>query len=128
LSYAHREREIAMRLAEQLGAAGVSVWTPAELTVGDNPAREMSEALEKADVAVVLITPDWVASEWAQREVAYFLRGDRFAGRIVPVLVRPTAGYPWILDSLGIIKLGKGKHRPTLSDVVQAVTSAARAA
>lgn len=128
VSHASADRGIAAQLAEQLEQIGADVWSENKTPVGGNWARETANALERSDVIVMLISPEWVLSDRAQREFAYFFRGDRFAGRIVPVLVRPTTTYPWILDQLNLIKLGKGRHAAHLSDVVQAVTSAARAA
>ena len=128
LSYAATERHIAQKLAEELEAAGISTWSDTKIQAGSNWARQIAEALEQADVIVMLISPDWTASRWAQRELEYALRGTRFAGRVVPVMVRPTTKYPWILGEFQMIKLGRGKRGPHLSDVVQAVTSAASAA
>lgn len=117
-----------MRLAARLAAVGAKPWTDAEITPGANWGHEIGNALDRADVIVILLSPDWVASDWAQAEVAFLLRGERFAGRIVPVMIRRTSDYPWILNELPMIKLGKGRQGPRLEDVVRAVTSAAQAA
>lgn len=128
LSYARPDRDIARQLAEKLQQAGARPFFDAMSEVGSLWAADVARWLEQADVIVMLISPEWVASDWAQREFAYALRGDRFAGRVVPVMVRPTVGYPWILDQFNLIKLGKSRQASHLADVVHAVTSAARAA
>jgi len=59
-----------------------------------------------------------------QAEVDYALVNESFQWRLVPVLLRPTRGIPWILEKLGIIRAGKNIHE-TARQVGQALRQAA---
>ena len=52
---------------------------------------------------VVLLSPDSVSSDWVRREIEYALGDPNYAGRLFPVLVRPTEDVPWILRKLEIL-------------------------
>ncbi len=42
-----------------------------------------------------------------RREVEFALGAPQYRGRLIPVLVRPTADMPWILTKFPIVKLGR---------------------
>lgn len=48
LSYAQADRSLAALLARDIAAAGYSVWSDRELLPGDNWAKEIAAALERA--------------------------------------------------------------------------------
>jgi hypothetical protein len=52
---------------------------------------------------VVLLSPDSVKSDSVRREIAYALGNANYAGRLFPVLLRPTEDVPWILRRLQLI-------------------------
>ena len=56
---------------------------------------------------VVLLSLDSVKSEWVRRDIEYAIGDRNYEGRVFPVLVRPTKKIPWILQKLGILRVGK---------------------
>ena len=106
LSYAHEDDEVAAALAKQLAKAKVQVWNPSrDVDPGENWSLKMGEALEKADVLIVLFSPNSAKSPWIQREVEYALTSPRLEGRLIVVEVKPTKNMPWILRKLQPIRL-----------------------
>jgi len=57
------------------------------LAPGQRWQQELKNAGERCSAIVLVITPDWVASEWCQTE---FLVADQLGKRIFPVIVEPT--------------------------------------
>lgn len=107
VTYASRDRELAVRLAADLSAAGLSVWNPEEdVAPGDNPANVRGKALDESDLLVALITRGALdESELLRGEIRYALTSERFAGRLIPVLVefgtfQAGKDVPWILLKL----------------------------
>ncbi|WP_089729350.1 toll/interleukin-1 receptor domain-containing protein [Candidatus Thiosymbion oneisti] len=125
ISYSHEDSEWANTLAERLRSAGFGVWDPeTELYPGDNFALKIAEALENADAMVALVSPDAMASEWVRREIDFALGASQFSGRLIPVVVRPTEGFPWILRKLKPIS-PEGGPSAAADSVVQALQRAA---
>ena len=67
---------------------------------GDNAASEISDALEGSDAVIVLVAPESMRSAWVRQEINFALGSPRYAGRLIPVLVKPTDEIPWILQKL----------------------------
>jgi hypothetical protein len=83
ISYARHDREIARKLAKDLSEQGVDVWSDMDISVGSNWADEISRALDKAAVVLVLITPYSMRSQYVFNEWSTALRQSR---RVLPVL------------------------------------------
>jgi hypothetical protein len=110
LSYARPERELAKELASHLNQAGYHVWnTEEEILPGDNFAEKIAQALEDSDAMVVLLSPEAVESTWVRAEIDYALGSLNYAGRLVPVVVRPTPDIPWILRTMNALHAGKDR-------------------
>jgi TIR domain len=109
LSYSHLDGKAAREISASLRAAGFEVWDPErEILPGSNFATSLQDALNTADAMVVLLSPAFSESRYAQYEVEFALGTERFSGRLIPVLLRETKGYPWILDELQMIR----EHNP----------------
>ena len=108
LSYADSDRPLAKTLAKDLRAAGFAVWTDQEVLPGDNWARKVAEALEKSEAMVVIVSPAAAKSVWVPREVEFALGSPRFAGRLIPVMAKPTRDM-WILSKLQPVSVEKEK-------------------
>ncbi len=105
LSYSAADERFARQLASELSRRGCDVWDPsAEVFPGDNYADQIGQALKQSKAMVVLLSPDSVKSEWVRREIEYALGDRNYAGRLFPVLVRPTEGVPWILRKLQLLR------------------------
>jgi len=104
LSYSPADERFAKQLALELTQRGCDVWDPrAELFAGDNWAEQIGQALKQSRAMVVLLSPDSVKSDSVRREIAYALGNANYAGRLFPVLLRPTEDVPWILRRLQLI-------------------------
>src|SRR5438093_13693244 len=97
---------VARELAKRLRNEGLDVWeSDADILPGDNPAREMADALATADVLLVLVSPDSVKSQWVRREIDYALGSKRLQNRLLPVVVRSTDDVPWILQKFELVRI-----------------------
>lgn len=91
-------------LRERLQQQGIDVWNPeAEITPGENWGLKHGKGLEACDAMVILLSPESVKSTWVQHEMEYALTSPRFRDRVVPVVIRPTAQIPWILNKRNVI-------------------------
>jgi hypothetical protein len=91
------------QLASCLKQSGLKVWDRSVQTLpGDNWALKTGEALEASDALVVLLSPGVGKSETIVRTVQYALGSERFQNRLIPVMVRPTTKFPWILKDLQV--------------------------
>ena len=109
ISHALEDQLFVRQIARILRNADLEVWDNSEILPGDNWAAMTSEALEKADVLVVILTTDSVHSAYVKREIAYALGQERFDGRLIPVLADSSVEgeVPWALKSLNVIRLYK---------------------
>lgn len=110
LSHAHQDRRLATRLAETLRKHGIPTWHSERHIVGaDQWVDQIGVALDRCDWFVVLLTPNAVASKWVKRELTYALDEDRYAGRIVPLLVRDCdyRNLAWPLRTLQMIPFAR---------------------
>jgi TolB-like protein/tetratricopeptide (TPR) repeat protein len=92
LSYAHDDEVQARRLAKALDEAGYNVWWDALIEGGTLYAKTINQALETADVVIVMWSATSVESDWVRDEAA--LGRDR--NRLVPLSLdrtRPPLGF-----------------------------------
>ncbi len=87
LSYARADRARAEKLADVLTRAGYTVWWDALIEGGVQYATSIREALETADVVIVLWSKNSIESDWVRDEAA--LGRDRH--RLVPLTLDGTA-------------------------------------
>jgi len=101
LSHVASDGPWARELAHQLMAAGIRVVDPFdELFPGDNWSLKIGRALEESEAMIVLISPEAVKSNWLHGEIQYALGEERFEGRLIPVKVKPTDDFPWVLRNM----------------------------
>src|ERR1043166_6426227 len=115
ISHASKDAPVARQLAEQLKAAGHSVWNPEkEVLPGDNWAKKVGQALEDSDLIVVLVTRHAFQSEAVTRDIQYALTAEHIKGRLIPVFIgadtKPPSQMPWILKKLEPLRV-KGRKR-----------------
>ncbi len=112
MSYSRADEEFAGELASRLSESGINVFDPLrDVALGENWPSTIGEALQESDAMIVLLSPDSVKSEWVRREIDFALGSPRFAGRLIPVLVRPTEEIPWILRNLQPVTVGKDRAK-----------------
>jgi TIR domain len=94
LSYSHTDRPWADRLLTHLRAIAdnVSVWSDAAIEVGVSWQEEIARAITTADVAILLVSADYLASAFiGNHELPILLESAR-RGRtlILPVMISPA--------------------------------------
>ena len=92
LSYARADGDFAHRLASRLEQAGFTIWWDALIEGGEAYSRSIAEALEKADVVLVLWSAKSVDSDWVRDEASQ----GRERHRLVPLTIdgtRPPLGF-----------------------------------
>lgn len=98
ISYSRQDRAVVDKLADCLQSMGVSVWRDQDIRLGADWMLEIEQALNNAKVLVFCLSPNFLASDWAQYEIGVALSRSREEGvRVVPVLMR-DALVPSMLD------------------------------
>lgn len=112
LSHAGEDKnEVAVPLADALAARGIRVWLDAiSMTVGDSLNRSIDRGLAKSRFGVVVLSQNFFAKEWPQREldglVAREVEGQKV---ILPVWHQ--------IDKSGVLR-----YSPTLADKLAVTT------
>ena len=86
LSYARADSAVAQRLASALERAGFTLWWDAMIAGGEAYSRSISDALEKADLVIVLWSKRSVESDWVKDEAGH----GRDRHRLIPLSVDGT--------------------------------------
>lgn len=91
ISYSSDDRPFALRLAEDVGKFGNSVWIDVQEISGREPYwDEIKEAIESCAQFVFLISPDSVSKARSVWKELYHADSLRPRPNIVPIMVRPT--------------------------------------
>ena len=112
LSYARADRARAEKLAVVLTRAGYTVWWDALIEGGAQYATSIRQALETADVVIVLWSRNSVESDWVRDEAA--LGRDRH--RLVP-LALDAAAPPLGFRQYQTIDLSHWRGRPDVTEI-----------
>lgn len=88
ISYAHEDLVLANRIVESLARYAVDTWINwKDIPKGEDWVQEIYRSIEEADAVLFLISPDSVASEMCNKEIAHAVGNGK---RILPILVRTT--------------------------------------
>ena len=94
-SYSHKDEALRDRLEVHLAAlkreGAISTWHDRRITAGDALGQRIDEHLESADIILLLVSPDFLASDYChdvemQRALA---RHEESTARVIPVILRP---------------------------------------
>lgn len=94
-SYSHKDEKLRDQLEVHLAVlkreGAISTWHDRRITAGDVLDRRIDEELERADIILLLISPDFLASDYChdvemQRALARHAEGS---ARVIPVILRP---------------------------------------
>lgn len=99
LCHSSRDKSFARRLADDLRAAGVTVWVDeAEIRVGDSLVERIQSGIAAMEYLAVVLTPDAVDSGWVEREVATALTEEieKRRVKVLPLLYK-TCAIPTLL-------------------------------
>jgi hypothetical protein len=92
VSYSHKDALFVQPLVDALEARGIKVWYDSgEIRVGEYFMRTIGEALEQSRYFLLVISPDYLASQWTPFELGVALSAVSTKGaRVIPVLVRKS--------------------------------------
>lgn len=115
ISYSHKDEAWKDALRQQLQVLQLhtefAIWDDRQIEVGASWLPAIENAIAQARVAILLVSSDFLASEFVTRqEIPKFLQRREQEGlRIVPVLVRPCAWktVPWLASLQGAVKDNK---------------------
>ena len=105
ISHAPKDRKLAGSLAKRIKEAGFKVFNPwYGIFPGDNWAKKIGRALEKADMMIVLLTPEAFDDDIVGMDIMHAVGELRFENRVLSVLVDKAK--PWaILTMLPQVKI-----------------------
>lgn len=95
-SYSHRDEQLRDELAKHLSAMRrqdvIAEWHDRKITAGDEWAGEIDENLDSADIILLLISADFLASDYCYDvELKQAMeRHDAGDARVIPVILRPV--------------------------------------
>jgi hypothetical protein len=108
-------------LRDDLGRAGHDVWLDTEDIVGGEAwRRSIAAGIEGADVVLVLLSPDSVASPNVERELTI---ADESAKRVLPVVVSPTelpAGFRYALAGVQHVDFAREPYPAAVAQLLTA--------
>lgn len=104
VSYAHADEVWRGRLLRHLGGAAlqgrIDVWDDRRIGGGEGWRGAISDAMARASAAILLVSADFLASDFIQNDELRLLlqRRERDGLRLLPVLVRPCdwEGHAWL--------------------------------
>jgi hypothetical protein len=95
ISYSHRDNQYLKRLLVHLKPLEkkgiIDLWVDTSLSAGDRWKKEIEEALRRARVAILLVSADFLASEFiVDNELPPLLaKAEEEGTRVIPVIIRP---------------------------------------
>ena len=100
LSYTHKDKDFARKLAMDLQKSGAKVWIDeGELQLGDSLIERIQEGIDNVDYLAVILTPESVKSKWVRREVDiamnHEINGKKV--KVLPLLLRQCK-FPLLLE------------------------------
>jgi Tfp pilus assembly protein PilF len=108
VSYAHEDEGLCKRLLthlSQLRRNGVDGWYDRRISAGSDWAGQIDEHLEAAEIILLLVSADFLASEYCyDKEMTRALdRDKRGEARVVPVILRPCDWQSSPLNGLQVL-------------------------
>ncbi|CAO3414332.1 toll/interleukin-1 receptor domain-containing protein [Azospirillum doebereinerae] len=132
ISYSHKDENLRQELEVQLAMLRrqglVEIWHDRRIVAGDAVDDTISQHLEEADVILLLLSPDFLASNYCyERETARALeRHAAGEARVIPVILRPC---DWMHPPLNRLLAAPTDGRPVTRwpDKDEAMLEVARA-
>lgn len=94
-SYSHRDESLRDELEKHLAGLKhqglIDTWHDRRITAGEEVDDAISEHLEKADIILLLVSPDFIASDYCYsiEMVRALQRHNNGEARVIPVILRP---------------------------------------
>jgi SOS-response transcriptional repressor LexA len=118
VSYSHKDERHRERLDISLAQLRrndlISTWHDRKILPGEEWDREIDESLDNADLVLLLVSPDFLASDYAySREMVRALeRHQSQSAMVVPIILRPS---DWPNSPLSSLQALPSKGRPVSS-------------
>jgi len=137
ISYAYKDEVFYSQLVKHLNVlrreSVISIWHDRCIQAGDEWAKQISTYLESADIILLLISADFVASSycWDVEVTRAIERHDAGEARLVPILLRPVDLGDSPLSRLQLLPrdgkaiTGWGNRDEAFLDVIQGIRQAA---
>jgi hypothetical protein len=115
ISYSHKDQQwlekLQTNLSPYLRGNPVKLWDDTTIRAGSDWKQEITDALASAKIALLLVSPDFVASEFIfAEELPYLMEAAKEKKiRVIPVAVRPSA---WEATSLRSIQFAYDPYKP----------------
>jgi internalin A len=113
ISYAHRDETLRVELDTHLKllvrTGELDIWHDRSITPGEKWEGQINENLQRADIVLLLLSPDFIASDYCHKEMEIALQREA-AGqtRVVPVILRPCGwGHLRVQTNQALPKNGK---------------------
>lgn len=93
-SYSHKDENLRDRLETQLASLKrqgvIEVWHDRRITAGDDFVGRIDEELERADIILLLVSPDFIASDYCYEVemMKAIERHEAGKARVIPVILR----------------------------------------
>lgn len=103
ISYNHADKALARAIHDGLTAQGYRVWIDeGELRVGDSLISAISEAIDRVDFLIALVSEHSTASNWCQKEISLAMTGEvgKRGITVLPCRVGDVAMPPSLADKL----------------------------
>jgi signal transduction histidine kinase len=121
LSHSSADKPFARRLADDLREGGITVWFDAsDIAAGDSVAGGIAAALGESDCAIVVLSPEAVASAWVQKELQIAVTRD-VQGQsmiVIPLLYRECAIPILLLDKKYADFRDENRYRQSLAELL----------
>ncbi len=96
ISYSHKDKEWREQLEkhlEILTSEEVLTWSDQDIAAGDNWLEEIKNAMNEADVAILLISADFLTSRFIiEKEIPSILQKRQKEGiKVLPIIIKPCA-------------------------------------
>jgi TIR domain len=104
LSYAHRDERLRDELEKHLSplrrSALIDTWDDRRITPGAELDAAIDQRLETADLVLLLISPDFINSDYCYRREmrAALRRHTKGQARVIPIILRPV---DWLRTPIG---------------------------
>lgn len=110
ISYAHEDASLARFIASLVERTGIEIWHDEKVLPGVDLSEQLAEHLKKANLYVLLVTPNYLQSSWGNFELGVALarasRSDDVT--VLPVTVGVSAGeLPLELRSFKAVSLDR---------------------
>jgi uncharacterized protein YraI len=106
ISYAHVDKPIVQDwIVSKLLAGGHDVWFDARLIAGQKWKQQLGDEIKRSDALVYCITPESIASEWCQWELA---KAVDLSKPVIPVLLQARTQLPDQLKKVQYVDFSEG--------------------